>query len=397
MVEVVLVIVIMGILVATALNSVTQVSETVKVEQTKKEMDILTYAITGDPTLNNNGVRSDFGYVGDVGSLPTSLSNLMINPGGYATWNGPYFGNEFSQITDDYSKDAWGEDYSYSSGNATLTSAGSGTNIIRRIAPSATDLLYNNVSGNIYDLDGTPPGAVYDDSILIKLTIPDGAGALITNTISPDPGGYFSFDSIPVGNQSLEIIYTPLDDTTRRYVSITNNSELYSRFNLSSNLWPAAGSGGSSGVETLRPDGAGSHTELTTSGCANNWECVDEAVSDGASTNVYQTSSSYYTDTYSTENHSSGTGTIDSLIIYINCAETHPSGRIYTQIRTNGNDYSGSSINPTSTYTTYSTIYTNNPNTSSPWSWAEIDNLEIGVYLRRTRCSQVYIEVYYTN
>jgi prepilin-type N-terminal cleavage/methylation domain-containing protein len=397
LVEVVLVIVIMGILVSTALNSITKVSDTVKVEQTKKEMDILAKSIAGDPDLNNNNVRSDFGYVGDVGALPNSLNNLITNPGGYITWNGPYFTNTFSQITDDYSKDAWGDLYVYSGVNATITSVGSGTNIIRRIAPSAGDLLYNQVSGNIFDLDGTPPGSDYNDSIQVLLTIPDGSGSISILSITPDAGGYFSYDSIPIGNHLLEIIYEPLNDTTRRFVSITPNSEFYTNYNLSGNYWSATGGGGASGIETLRPNGSGAYTDLTSSGCSDNWECVDEASADGLSTNVYETSSSYYSDTYQIENHSTGSGTIDSFVIYISCEETNPSGRVYTRIRTNGNNYDGSQEDPGSSFSIYSTTYTTNPFSSSAWTWTEIDNLEIGVYLRRVRCTQVFVEVYYTN
>ena len=397
LIEVVLVIIIMGILVTTALNSIIQLSDTVKVEQTKKEMDILALAITGNPDLNNNGVRSDFGYVGDVGALPNSLSNLLTNPGSYATWKGPYFDNEFSQITDDYNKDAWDDNYSYSSSNATITSTGSGTNIILRIAPSASDLLLNKVSGNIYDLDGTPPGADYDDSVTVRLTIPNGSGGTTIKSISPDHGGYFSYDSIPTGNHNLKIIYTPTNDTSIRYVSIVPNSEYYSKFNLTGNYWPVGGGGGSPGVETLCPNGSGNYSELSSSGCSNNWECVDEVSIDGSSTYVYETSSSYYSDTYQVEDHTTGSGTIDSMIIFISCEETSPSGRVYTRIRISGTNYNGTVENPGESYSIFSTSYTNNPSTSSLWTWTEIDNLEIGVYLRRVRCTQVYMEVYYTN
>ncbi len=397
LVEVILVIVIMGILVSTALNSITNISDTVKVEQTKKEMDILAKSIVGDPDLNNNNVRSDFGFVGDIGALPNSLTDLITNPGGFTTWNGPYFTNKFSQITDDYSKDAWGNLYVYNGVNATITSVGSGTNIIRRIAPSAGDLLYNQVSGNIFDLDGTPPGSDYNDSIQVLLTIPDGSGSISILSITPDAGGYFTFDSIAIGNHLLEIIYEPLNDTTRRFVSITPNSEFYTNYNLSGNYWSVTGSGGATGMETLRPNGSGACTDLTSSGCSNNWECVDEATADGLSSNVYETSSSFYSDTYQIENHSTGSGTIDSLVIYISCEETNSSGRIFTRIRTNGNNYDGSEENPESSFSTYSTTYTTNPSSSSAWTWAEIDNLEVGVYLRRVRCTQVYVEVYYTN
>jgi len=253
------------------------------------------------------------------------------------------------------------------------------------------------VTGKDLGSGGTPPRFGDNDSIQVLLTIPDGSGSISILSITPDAGGYFTFDSIAIGNHLLEIIYEPLNDTTRRFVSITPNSEFYTNYNLSGNYWSVTGSGGATGMETLRPNGSGACTDLTSSGCSNNWECVDEATADGLSSNVYETSSSFYSDTYQIENHSTGSGTIDSLVIYISCEETNSSGRIFTRIRTNGNNYDGSEENPESSFSTYSTTYTTNPSSSSAWTWAEIDNLEVGVYLRRVRCTQVYVEVYYTN
>lgn len=394
LVEVVLVIIIMGILAATALNSIGKLSDTVKVEQTKKEMDILAQSITGDPDLNNNNVRSDFGYVGDVGALPNSLTDLITNPGGFTTWKGPYFSNKFSQITDDYSKDAWGTNYTYSSANAVITSTGSGTNIIRRIAPSASDLLYNQISGNIFDLDGTPPGSDYDDSIQVFLTIPDGSGSISILSISPDAGGYFSFDSIPIGHHSLEIIYEPLNDTTIRYVSITPHSVFYSNYNLSGNYWPIGGTGPF--FEVLRPNAAGQQSQLDNTGCSNNWQCVDEIVNDGSSSYVYRTQNNYKNDLYNIENSTIGSGTIDSVVVYISCRETNTSGRIMTRIRTNNSSYNGIVINPSTLFENFSTSYSLNPKTSAPWTWTEINNLQIGVRMRRAECTQVWAKVFYT-
>ncbi|RKX17515.1 MAG: hypothetical protein DRP35_10815, partial [Candidatus Zixiibacteriota bacterium] len=81
LIEVVLVITIMGILVSVAMNSASQFSETAKIEETKQELDNIAIAITGNSLLNNNGVRTDFGYVGDIGALPNSLDNLNSDPG----------------------------------------------------------------------------------------------------------------------------------------------------------------------------------------------------------------------------------------------------------------------------------------------------------------------------
>jgi len=235
LIEVILVIIIAGILVAVALRSAVTVSDTAKVEETKKELDDLAFAIVGNPELQNNGVRSDFGYVGDVGSMPPNLDALHSNPGSYSTWNGPYIESRFSQDSDDFKKDAWGVLYQYSAG-VTITSTG-GPGIVRKLANSTADLLLNQVSGVVYDIDGTPPGSTYNDSVVLRLTIPNGTGGMLTKTSNPDAGGYFSFDSIPIGNHDIEVVYLPDNDTLKRFVSVLPNSSLYSEYYLAANVW----------------------------------------------------------------------------------------------------------------------------------------------------------------
>jgi type II secretory pathway pseudopilin PulG len=234
LIELVLLIVITAILATVALRSAVTVSETAKVEQTKHELEALAYAVVGNPELQNNGVRTDFGYVGDVGAMPPNLDALVQNPGGYATWNGPYVQSRFSQMTDDYKKDAWGNLYQYA-GGVTITSTG-GSGMIRKLTNSVNDLLQNQVSGVVYDLDGRPPGSTYQDSISVRLTIPDGAGGMITSTAGVDAGGYFSFDSIPIGNHDIRIVYLPESDTLVRFVSVLPSSEPHGSYYLTSSF-----------------------------------------------------------------------------------------------------------------------------------------------------------------
>jgi prepilin-type N-terminal cleavage/methylation domain-containing protein len=241
LIEVILVIIVAGILIAIAARRLAPVVDTINVEDTMQEMDQLAIAMTGNPDLHNNGVRNDFGYIGDVGAMPPNLDALYTNPG-YATWNGPYVGNKIVQAADDYKKDAWQTDYVYS-GGSTITSSGSGSNIIRRLAASTDHLLLNSIAGNLFDLDGTPPGNAYKDSVVVRLTIPDGIGGITTKFGTVDIGGYFNFDSIPIGNHGMDIIYFPNDDTLRRFVSVLQNSAAYGEYFLASNVWAASGSG----------------------------------------------------------------------------------------------------------------------------------------------------------
>ena len=157
------------------------------------------------------------------------------------------------------------------------------------------------------------------------------------------------------------------------------------------------GSGGGPASETLRPMGSGTYTDLTSSGCSSNWQCVDEATADEDATYVIGSGGSWDTDTFATENSSIGTGTIDSVIVYVRCMGDNDH-RIKTAIKTNGSLYEGPDTNLTSTYTNYSSTYVTNPNTSSTWTWSEIDAIEIGVTIKKEgRCTQVWLEIYYTN
>jgi prepilin-type N-terminal cleavage/methylation domain-containing protein len=238
LIELIMVLVIAGILAAVAMQKLGPSSQAARVEETKREMESLAVAIAGDPALNNNGVRSSFGYVGDVGSIPANLDALISNPGGYATWKGPYIANRFAQTPDDYKKDAWQKTYVFS-GGVTITSTGSGSPIVRQLANSADDLLRNHVAGNVYDLDGTPPGTVGRDSVRVLLTVPNGAGALIVKSKTPDAGGRFTFDSIPVGNHDLAVVYIPDHDTIKRFVSVLPGSTITGDYMLPANVWQA--------------------------------------------------------------------------------------------------------------------------------------------------------------
>ncbi len=177
LIEMILVLVIIGIIFTVGMKSLTAVNETARTEETRREMERLAYAITGDPSMVAGGSQVDFGYVGDVGNLPPNLDALVANPGGYATWNGPYLGDDFSTdgSSSTFKIDAWGTVYSYS-GGTTISSTGGPTAMTRELANSIGDLLYNRLTAVVTDLDRTPPGSTYRDSVRLVLTYPNGAG-----------------------------------------------------------------------------------------------------------------------------------------------------------------------------------------------------------------------------
>lgn len=156
-------------------------------------------------------------------------------------------------------------------------------------------------------------------------------------------------------------------------------------------------------TETLRPNAAGTITELTPSGGAN-YSCVDEAVANDDTDYVRNnsTSETYLKDTYNIPNSSIGTGTINSVTVYCRSRKEGSTSYAYPVIRTHDTYYYGSALTLTTSYQDHSKEWTTNPNTGLAWTWDEINALEIGVYLvkiassYKPRCTQVYVVIDYT-
>ncbi|MCI0329736.1 MAG: type II secretion system GspH family protein [candidate division Zixibacteria bacterium] len=134
LVELVLIIVVLGIVAAVAIPKIGDVISGSKTSATKEEMLRLKGGIMGNPSVSSSGRFSDRGYRGDVGSFPPSLTGLVVRPGGVAVWN-PYtrlgwHGPYIDSTGGDYLNDAWGVNYVYDSTARTITSTGSGTNIV---------------------------------------------------------------------------------------------------------------------------------------------------------------------------------------------------------------------------------------------------------------------------
>lgn len=76
-IEVILALILIGILAALAANLLANSLDQSRFNATFKEMNEIQMALVGNPELTNAGVRSDFGFVGDMGALPTSLTQLL--------------------------------------------------------------------------------------------------------------------------------------------------------------------------------------------------------------------------------------------------------------------------------------------------------------------------------
>ncbi len=397
LIELTAIIIVVGILTSMAMQTMTVLVEDVRQVRTERELNDLSLAIVGNPDITQNGLRSDFGYVGDIGSFPPNLSALATNPGGYTTWDGPYTQSSLDQDTLGFKTDEWGTLYSYS-GGITINSTGSGTTITKKIADASSDYLLNQLNGTIRDANDSVPGAIYQDSVRIQVTIPNGAGATITKQYSPNAAGAFTLDSLPARTHAIDAIYIPNNDTLHRFQTILPRHKSSASYAFASGYFSGGGGGGSD-MEVLRPIGVGASSQLLNENCTVNWQCVDETTSDGNSTYLKGSGNSYKTDTYDTQNHSTGSDTIDSVVVYIVCVGSTGGKKARTVLKTNGTEYLGTIINlaPVSIYTTYHTTYATNPSTSIAWTWSEVDAMEIGVSIRQGgRCTQIWAEVFYT-
>jgi prepilin-type N-terminal cleavage/methylation domain-containing protein len=398
-IELLVVIVVVGILASVAMQSMTATIADVRRIQTEREMEMLARAIVGNPSLTQNGARSDFGYVGDVGAFPPSLQALYQNPGGYGTWDGPYVSAAFSQDSIGFKTDEWGAAYSYS-GGTTITSTGSGSTITKKIADAASDYLSNRVTGSLTDAAGAIPGVTYADSINVVVSFPNGAGGSGVKSYHPDAAGRFTLDSLPSGQHLLRIVYTPDADTLVRQLTVLPRH----RDQIAYRLAAAFSGGGSTSVDTLvlRPNGAGGLTNLTASGCSSNYQCVQEATPDGDGTRVICASGTFATDVYALENPVGGASAIHSVNVFCQARKTQALGQTQLVVYTGGAEHRGTAQDLTTSYATYSETWTADPS-GGQWTWADLNGLQAGVRLSGQNsnfpgyCTQVWVEVIYEN
>lgn len=398
-VELLVLIVIVGILTSVAMRSMTGLVEDNKEVATELEMEMLANGIVGDPNRTTNNMRSDFGYVGDVGAFPPSLYALYTNPG-YATWDGPYIPSSYAQDTTSYRLDSWGTPYTYS-GGLSITSTGSGSTISKKIADNTSDYLRNQFAGIVADANDSLPGTIKKDSVRVRVTFPNGAGGTSAKNYTPSAVGEFLLDSIPAGIHPLQVIYLPQNDTLARQITVLPRHQNTDPpiFKFSAGYFGGSNSGCGLSV-TIRPNGSGSEDEL--SGCSSaNWQCVDEVAADEATTVVQRASNSWASDLYALSDPAAGACTPSRVTVYIRCRRAQSQGDARPTIRVNGTTYTGASNALSSSWTNYSHIWTSNPSTNAAWTWSDINNLQAGVDLRGQNsnfpayCTQVWVVVEY--
>lgn len=227
--EVIVMMAIIAVIMATGMKANQNVQLREKFEDTLLEMLMLKRAVVGNPELKTNGLRNDFGYVGEMGRLPVSLSELMSRGSQTAVnynsslhissgWAGPYVQETFTNFTSNPLTDEFNNAYEWDSTEL----PNSGDTISARIISRGAD---KSVGGSGIDQDitleifkkewmGSITGKAFDSAgkklkkATVKLYYQNGSGGVGTRIKATNNKGIYSFFSIPFGPKSMS--FTPL-------------------------------------------------------------------------------------------------------------------------------------------------------------------------------------------
>ncbi|MFC1730223.1 type II secretion system protein [candidate division KSB1 bacterium] len=213
--EIVVVIIIIGVLSAIAVQNFSAQTDKRRDASTLAELQDLKRAIVGDPDKISDGIRTDFGYVGDMGALPAALSSLVIDPsGGTSNWSGPYMSVNFNEDPLDYAKDAYNENYVPSGDYLSFYSPGADATV--QIAASSAPLLSNTVQILITDRDGRIPQA--SDLVNISVVITLQSGGSVNGTVTA--GGLCTINGVHMGNHIVTVTHAVTAEVVIKRISI---------------------------------------------------------------------------------------------------------------------------------------------------------------------------------
>jgi len=225
LIELIIVLAVLATLITLLVPSMVQQLTAARWNDTLDEMEGLKEALIGDPDLIAQGVRTDFGYLGDIGDLPETLDDLVVQDGqpGYtfdsnkrvgAGWQGPYFTLGPGSDENSHEQDAFGNEYLYD------------------------DTEYVNDEGQLVGAklvslgaDGVPGGTGVDEDVTLEILKAETAatvngyatdasdnplvgaeveihypsdGTLTSDTATTDANGFYQFADIPFGMRSVE-------------------------------------------------------------------------------------------------------------------------------------------------------------------------------------------------
>jgi prepilin-type N-terminal cleavage/methylation domain-containing protein len=207
LIEVILVLAVLTVLAAAFAPSLLQQVVESRVDSTRSEEKAIYEAMVGrtdDP--------SSFGFVGDMGRLPTSFTELLRSDGlpPYSTatvrsvgmgWNGPYLNQ--GQSAGDLLKDAFGRPYTGAEMGRVVSAGPDG------LVGTPDDIVYPPVppvvTGRVQvtiKRFKDPETVIDSPSYGVNLYYSDnGAEAVLTATVPP-----FIFDNVPMGLHAVQVL-----------------------------------------------------------------------------------------------------------------------------------------------------------------------------------------------
>lgn len=276
MIELLLVLSLVAIVSVVSISVVGNSIDEARFNDTTSKMQQIKAAVIGNVEQREGATRSSFGYLGDIGAIPTGaigLSGLTTKPGGAASWsvnttvrfglgwNGPYITSSFSANP---LVDGWGNAFVYNASATppTITSLGSdgvagGTGYKQDIVLTLpTEFITAKVYGFISEAGGP-----YNGSATVEINYPNGAGAVQTssvNLVAADKG-YFQFTNIPLGKRSVTT-YVPNKTSPTKTIGPVLVSIDQSNYLVPTNLIDTNPGGTGTGTGT----GTGSGANCTT-------------------------------------------------------------------------------------------------------------------------------------
>ena len=225
--EILIVVAIMGIVTSVAIKNMGKSDDRANYEESLSELQELSKAIIGDANARSNGERTSFGFIGDIGGLPTTLDQLVSIGSLSASkldtskllaygWMGPYLESPFSSGSSDFKTDGWGNAYIYATVEYVLSP---GDTVVAKISSLGADgavggtgydsdifieikkdQVQANVTGSVIELSGNPVLAA-----TVRVYEPDGFGALTSKSAFTDAFGSYTIQNVSQGVRAITV------------------------------------------------------------------------------------------------------------------------------------------------------------------------------------------------
>lgn len=191
---------------------------------TNDNLNQLRRAISGNPVIVVNEARTSFGYVGDMGKLPTNIEDLWVKDNqpafdfdtgkkAGAGWNGPYLELGAVEMAAAFTRDGWGNRLSYNRYQNPILRPVFGAKSLALLASLGPDLTLGNnddIAINFFESEmiSRIQGYVKDTAgnmvsgVRLNVNYPVD-GVLYSQPIYSDATGYYSISNISYGNRSI--------------------------------------------------------------------------------------------------------------------------------------------------------------------------------------------------